>query len=111
MLSTEVNFTLNLRTKALPCYMDDNFCKDSSNLLRQFAESQNTAGLFSLCALNFVFSPVATLGNALGIRALWKASSLLANLRKLLLSLAFSDLAVGLFAHTTCAVVLLMLGT
>ena len=42
--------------------MDDNFCKDSSKLLRQFAESQNTAGLFSLCALNF--SPVAILGNA-----------------------------------------------
>ena len=44
--------------------MDDNFCKDSSKLLRQFAESQNTVGLFSLFALNFVFSPVAILGNA-----------------------------------------------
>ena len=90
--------------------MDENFCKDSSNLLRQFAESQNTA-LFSLCVLHFVFSPVATLGNCLAIRALWKASSLPANLRKLLLSLAFSDLAVGFFAHPTYAVVFVMLGT
>ena len=70
-------------------------------------ESQNTA-LFLLCAPNFVFSPVAALGNALAIRALWKASSLPANLRKLFLSLAFSDLAVGLFAHTTFAVVLVI---
>ena len=73
-------------------------------------ESQKTA-LFSLCVLHFVFSPVATLGNALAIRALWKASSLPANLRKLLLSLAFSDLAVGLFAHPTYAVVFVTLGT
>ena len=90
--------------------MDDKFCKDRSNLLRQFAESQNIA-MFSLCVLHFVFSPVATLGNALAIRALWKASSLPANLRKLLLSLAFSDLAVGLFAHPTYAVVFVILGT
>ena len=71
-------------------------------LLLRFVEFKSAA-LFSLCVLHFVFSPVATLGNALAIRALWKAWSLPANLRKLLLSLAFSDLAVGLFAHTTYA--------
>ena len=84
--------------------MTDQFCKDIQVLLLQVLESQNTA-LFSLSVLHFVFCPVATLGNALAIRALWKASSLPPNLRKLLLSLAFCDLAVGLFAHTTFAAV------
>ena len=79
-------------------------------LLQELVESQNTA-LFSLCVLHFVFSLVATLGNALAIRALWKATSLPANLRKFLLSLAFSDLAVGLFAHTTYAVVFVVSNT
>ena len=87
--------------------MTDQFCKHTQVLLQQLVQSQNTA-LCSLLVLNFVFSPVATFGNALAIRALWKASSLPANLRKLLLSLAFCDLAVGLFAHTTHAAVLVM---
>ena len=84
--------------------MTDQFCKYMQVVLLQLLESQNTA-LFSLSVLHFVFCPVATLGNALAIRALWKASSLPPNLRKLLLSLAFCDLAVGLFAHTTFAAV------
>ncbi|KAK2560051.1 Adenosine receptor A2b [Acropora cervicornis] len=84
--------------------MTDQFCKHLQVLLRRLLESQNTA-LFSLSVLNFGFCPVATLGNALAIRALWKASSLPPNLRKLLLSLAFCDLVVGLFAHPTLAAV------
>ena len=42
---------------------------------------------------------MATLGNLVVIRALWKASSIPATIKKLFLSLAFSDLAVGLFAQ------------
>ncbi|XP_015771874.1 PREDICTED: adenosine receptor A2b-like [Acropora digitifera] len=84
--------------------MRDQFCKNIQVFLQQLVESQKTA-LFSLYVLNFVFCPVATLGNALAIHALWKASSLPPNVRKLLLSLAFSDLAVGLVAHTTFAAV------
>ena len=84
--------------------MSDQFCKLMQVLLLQLLESQNTT-LFSLSVLHFVFCPVATLGNALAIRALWKASSLPPNLRKLLLSLAFCDLVVGLFAHPTLAAV------
>ena len=84
--------------------MTDQYCKHLQVLLRRLLESQNTA-LLSLSVLHFGFCPVATLGNALAIRALWKASSLPPNLRKLLLSLAFCDLAVGLFAHTTYAAV------
>ncbi|XP_015771872.1 PREDICTED: adenosine receptor A2b-like isoform X3 [Acropora digitifera] len=84
--------------------MTDQYCKHLQVLLRRLLESQNTA-LLSLSVLHFGFCPVATLGNALAIRALWKASSLPPNLRKLLLSLAFCDLAVGLFAHPTFAAV------
>ena len=90
--------------------MTDQFCKNMQLFLQQLVESQNTA-LFSLCVLNFVFCPFATLGNALAIHALWKASSLPPNLRKMLLSLAFCDLAVGLFAHTTYAAVLVTSAT
>ena len=85
--------------------MTDQYCKQMQVLLRRLLESQNTA-LFSLSVLHFVFCPVATLGNALAIHALWKALSLPPNLRKMLLSLAFCGLGVGLFAHTTIAGVL-----
>ena len=53
---------------------------------------------FSLCfcVLNFGFSLVATLGNRLVIRALMKNSTIPATVKKLFLSLAFSDIAVAL---------------
>ena len=90
--------------------MTDQYCKHWQVVLRRLSESQNTA-LLSLSVLHFVFCPVATLGNSLAIRALWKASSLPPNLRKLLLSLAFCDLAVGLFAQTTVAAVFVISAT
>lgn len=56
--------------------------------------------ILSLCVLNFVFCITAILGNLLIIRAVWHASSVIpGSLRKLFLSLAFSDLAVGLFVQ------------
>ena len=54
--------------------------------------------VYSLCVLNFIFSSVAAFGNILVIPALRKASSMPANIKKFFLSLAVSDLAVGLFA-------------
>ena len=84
--------------------MADQFCVYELRGIRLIAESYSKA-LFSLCVLHFGFSPVATIGNVLAIRALWKASSLPANLRKLLLSLAFSDLFVGFFVHMKLGVV------
>ena len=42
---------------------------------------------------------MASLGNFLVIRALWKSSSIPCNLRKFFISLALSDLAVGLWAE------------
>ena len=70
------------------------------------------AFMVAICALNVVFSLVAVLGNILIIRALLKASSIPTNLKTLFCSLAFSDLAVGLFAQlsssTITTVILIM---
>lgn len=63
----------------------------------------------AFCVLNLVFAVVATFGNLLVIRALRKASSIPTNLRKLLLNLAFSDLAVGLFPQPMFAVIVAMM--
>ena len=62
---------------------------------------------FSLgfCVLNFVFSLVATLGNLLVIRALMNNSRIPATVKKLFLSLAFSDLAVGLLPQLMTAII------
>ena len=57
----------------------------------------------SICVLNALFSFVATIGNLLVIRALWKASSVTSTLKKMFLSLAFCDLAVGLFSQPVLA--------
>ena len=60
---------------------------------------------FGFCVLNFVFSLVATLGNLLVIRALMKNSTIPATVKKLFLSLAFSDLAVGLCSQHMTAII------
>ena len=57
------------------------------------------------CVLNFAFSLVATLGNLLVIRALMKNSTIPATVKKLFLSLAFSDLAVGLCSQLMTAII------
>ena len=84
--------------------MADQFCRQNLDQLQQIADSHRTT-LFALYVLNFVFSAMATFGNTLAIQALRKTSFLPANMRKLFLSLALSDLAVGLFAHVMLAVV------
>lgn len=55
--------------------------------------------MLTICVLNLISSFVATFANLLVIHALWKASSIPTNLKKLFLSLAFSDLAVGLIVQ------------
>ena len=87
--------------------MTEEFCSYRLKSLSQVVPFHRTA-LLSLCVLHFILSPVATFGNILAIRALWKASSIPANMKKLFLSLAVSDLAVGLFAQLMYAVVLRM---
>ena len=61
--------------------------------------------VLGLCVLNVVFSLVATLGNLLVIRALMKASTIPLNVKKMFLSLAFSDLAVGLLSQLMYAII------
>ena len=65
----------------------------------------NETFMLVFCVLNLIFPLVAVLGNLLVIRALWKSSSIPANLRKLFLSLAVSDLAVGLLAQLMFGVI------
>ena len=62
--------------------------------------------MLTFFVLLLVCSLVATLGNLLVIRALWKASSISATTKKLFLSLAFSDLAAGLFAQLMFAIII-----
>ena len=62
--------------------------------------------MLTLCVLNLFFSLVATLGNLFVTRSLWKASSIPPIIRKLFLSLAFSDLAVGLSAQSMKGVII-----
>ena len=80
-------------------------CNTRLKELVKLAELENRF-LLSLCVLNFVFCIVAVLGNLLVIRALWKASMMSTTLRAMFLSLAFSDLAVGLFVQPMHGVII-----
>ena len=62
--------------------------------------------MFTFCVLNLIFSLVETLGNFVVILALCKVSSIPANLKKLFLSLAVSDFAVGLFAQLMFGIII-----
>ena len=62
--------------------------------------------LIIFCVLYFVFSFVAVLGNLLVIRAMRKTSPMPSNMKKLFLSLAFSDLGVGMFAQFLYGVII-----
>ena len=81
------------------------FCDERLQRLAQLVH-QHSPFMFTLCVLNFILSLVATLGNFLVVRAIWKASSMPANLKKTFLSLAFSDLAVGLFLQLMNGVIM-----
>ena len=74
--------------------MAEEFCDYNLKGLGQFVQFHGTA-VYSLCVLNFIFSPVAAFGNILVIRALSKASSMPANIKKLFLSLSVSDHTVN----------------
>lgn len=88
--------------------MNIEICNKRLEELIKLAEFQ--AGfLLSLCTLNFVFCIMAILGNLLVIGALWKASLIPDSLKKLFLSLAASDLAVGLFVQPMHGVIIAMI--
>ena len=75
--------------------MAEQYC---SQTLDSFSKLVNhsRSSILAFCVLYFTFSFVETLGNLLVIRALIKASTIPANVRKMFRSLAFCDLAVGL---------------
>ena len=81
------------------------FCTDRLDGLTQLYRLQEPF-MLTLCVLSLVFSLVTVLGNLLVIRALWKSSSIPINLKKLFLSLAFSDLAVGIFSQLMFGVII-----
>ena len=62
--------------------------------------------MLSICVLLLFFSFLTVLGNVLVIHAMWKASSIPANIKKLFLSLAFSDIAVGFFGQLMLGVII-----
>ena len=73
--------------------MAEEYC---SQVLDTFSKlvHHSRSSILAFCVSHFTFFLVATLGNRLVIRALIKASTIPANVKKLFLSLVFSDLAV-----------------
>ena len=84
--------------------MAEQFCTRALKSLVKFVHHRRSSAL-AFCVLNFVFSVVATLENLLVIRALMKTSTIPATVKKLFLSLAFSDLAVGLCSQLMIAII------
>lgn len=78
--------------------MAAHFCNQELEKLAQIANNHGTF-MLAYCVLNLIFPLVTSLENILVIHALWNASSIPANIKKFFLSLAFSDLAVGLVAQ------------
>lgn len=75
--------------------MASELCTDTLGHLSSLIQFHRTF-MLAYCILLLLFSVVAVLGNILVIHALWKVSSIPSNIKKLFLSLAFSDLAVGM---------------
>lgn len=88
--------------------MAANFCHNKLEEYRRLMHLQETT-LLGFCVLNLFFCIVATVGNVLAIHALLKASSIPSNLKKFFLSLAFSDLAVGVMAQPMIGVIVALL--
>ena len=84
--------------------MVSQFCSERVKEVTQLIQTCDSF-ILTITVLHLVFSVVTTLGNLLVIRVLWKMSSIPVNLKKLFLNLAFSDLAVGLFAQLMYGVI------
>ena len=84
--------------------MAEQYCNQTLEEFRQLARYRESF-FFSLCVSNFAFSLVTSLRNILLIQALLKASSITANVKKLFLSLAFSDLGVGLVSQLMAGII------
>ena len=85
--------------------MADQFCNERLEELVKLVQLQENF-MLTFCVLNLVCTVVAVVENLLVIRALWKASSIPNNLKKLFMSLAYSDLAMALFGQFTLGVII-----
>ena len=85
--------------------MADLFCSYHLEKVEQLVHYHGTS-LLVLNVFEFIFSLVSSVGNMLVIHGLWKASTIPANMKSLFLSLAFSDLAVGLLAQPMRGVII-----
>ena len=85
--------------------MELQFCQARLKELTQLVHLHGNV-MLSFCVLNLVFSFVAVLGNFLVIRALWKASLIPPTIKTLFLSLAISDLAVGILSQPMFGVII-----
>ena len=84
--------------------MAEQYCNQKLEGFLQLARYRETF-FFPLCVSHFAFSRVTSLGNILVIRALLKPSSIPDNEKKLFLSLAFSDLGVGLVSQLMAGII------
>ena len=84
--------------------MAEQYCNRTLRGLLQLARYRRTI-FSSFCVSYFAFSLVTSLGNLLVIRALFTALSTPANIEKQFLSLAFSDLAVGLVSQLMTGII------
>ena len=84
--------------------MAEQYCNRTLKGLLQLARYRRTI-FFSFYVSHFAFSLMISLGNLLVIRNLFKASSIPANVKKLFLSLAFSDLAVELVSQLMTGII------
>ena len=85
--------------------MELQFCQARLRELTQLVHLHGNV-MLSFCVLNLVFSFVAVLGNVLVIHALWKASLIPPTIKTLFLSLAISDLAVGILSQPMFGVII-----
>ena len=88
--------------------MVEELCKHSLEEYKTLVHFYGTLVL-SFAILNLVFAIVATFANILAIRALWKASSIPDILKKLYLSLAVSDVGVGVLGQPMFGAVMLVI--
>ena len=85
--------------------MELQFCQARLRELTQLVHLHGNV-MLSFCVSNLVFSFVAVLGNFLVIHALWKASLIPPTIKTLFLSLAISDLAVGILSQPMFGVII-----
>ena len=86
--------------------MASKFCTGTLKILSDLVQFHSAFMLGGYCIFNLVFSVVAVLGNLLVIHALWKSSSIPATVKKLFLSLALSDLAVGMLPQLMWGIII-----